>query len=111
MLTNVKLGKAQLPKIIQSGWFFWALLDKLAGLLMEISAPLTRNVLAPLATTASAAVIDAAIQRETRGRGAIATSGIKMKKISRNPGVLIDEVSETRKHKIKKARRWIFWCY
>ena len=74
---------------------------------MEISAPLTRNVLAPLATTASAAVIDAAIQRETRGRGAIATSGIKMKKISRNPGVLIDEVSETRKHKIKKARRWI----
>ena len=59
--------------------FIWALLDKLAGLLMKVSAPLTRNVLAPLATTLAAA-IDTAILRETRGWGAIATSGIKIKK-------------------------------
>ena len=60
--------------------FIWALLDKLAGLLMKVSAPLTRNVLAPLATTTLAVAIDTAILRETRGWGAIATSGIKIKK-------------------------------
>ena len=47
---------------------------------MKVSAPLTRNVLAPLATTTLAVAIDTAILRETRGCGAIATSGIKIKK-------------------------------
>ena len=59
--TNLKLPKAQISKIIQSGGFLGSLLSKLAGPLMKVAIPLTKNVLAPLGITAAASVIDAGI--------------------------------------------------
>ena len=47
MATDIKLSKAQLKKLIQSGGFLWSLLDKLAGPLMKVAMPLAKNVLAP----------------------------------------------------------------
>ena len=41
--TNKKLSKAQLSKIIQSGGFLGALLDKLAGPLMKVSVSLAKS--------------------------------------------------------------------
>ena len=61
MSNDLKLGKAQLSKIIQLGGFLGALFGKLAGPLMKVAFPLAKNVLAPLATLASASAIDAAI--------------------------------------------------
>ena len=52
MSTDLKLSKAQISKIIQSGGFLGLLLSKLAGPLMKIAVPLAKNVLAPLRTTA-----------------------------------------------------------
>ena len=54
--TNLKLSKAQIPKIIQSGRFLGTLLSKLAGPLMKVAIPLGKNVLAPLEITVAASV-------------------------------------------------------
>ena len=65
MSTDLKLSKAQISKIIQSGGFLGSLLSKLAGPLMKIAVPLAKNVLAPLGITAATSAIDAEIQKNT----------------------------------------------
>ena len=50
--TDIKLSKAQLSKMIQSGGFLGNSLGKLAGPLMKAAMPLAKNVLAPLGLTA-----------------------------------------------------------
>ena len=69
MLTDIKLSKALLSKLIQLGGFLGALLSKLAGLLMKVGASLTEIFLASLATMPSASAIDDDIQRKVPGRG------------------------------------------
>ena len=64
MPTNLKLSKAWISKIIQSGGFLGSLLSKLAGPLMKVRIPLAKNALAPLGITASAYAIDAGIQKK-----------------------------------------------
>ena len=39
MSTDLKLSRAQIPKIIQSGGFLGSLLSKLAGSLMKVAIP------------------------------------------------------------------------
>ena len=51
--TDLKLSKAQLFEIIQSGGFLGSLLSKLAGPLMKVAILLANNVLAPLQITAA----------------------------------------------------------
>ena len=62
MLTDLKLSKAQISKIIQSRGFLGSSLSKLAGPLMKVAIPLAKNVLAPLGITAAALAIDAEIR-------------------------------------------------
>ena len=62
--TELKLSKAQISKIIQSGRFLGSLLSKLAGPLMKVAVPLAKNILAPLGITAAASAIDAGIQKK-----------------------------------------------
>ena len=69
MSTGLKLSRAQISKIIQSGGFLGSLLSKLAGPLMKVAIPLAKNVLAPLGITAAASAIDAGIQKKTHGSG------------------------------------------
>ena len=69
MSTDLKLSKAQISKIIQSGGFLGSLLSKLAGPLMKVAIPLAKNVLAPLGITAATSAIDAGIQKKVRGSG------------------------------------------
>ena len=64
MSTDIKLSKAQITKIIQSGGFLGSLLSKLAGPLMKVAIPLAKNVLAPLGITAAASALDAGIQKK-----------------------------------------------
>ena len=61
MSTDLKLSKAQISKIIQSGGFLGSLLSKLAGPLMKVAIHLAKNVLAPLGIAAAASAIDAGI--------------------------------------------------
>ena len=67
--TDIKLSKAQIKKIIQSGRFLGKLLSKLASPLMKVSLPLAKNVLAPLGLTAAMSAIDGSIQRKYMVRG------------------------------------------
>ena len=69
MSTDLKLSKAQISKIIQSGGFLGSLLSTLAGLLMKVAIPLAKNILAPIGITAVAAAIDAGIQNKIHGSG------------------------------------------
>ena len=66
MSTDLKLSKAQISKIIQSGGFLGSLLSKLAGPLMRVAAPLAKNILGPLGTTTAASAIGAAIQKKKK---------------------------------------------
>ena len=63
MSNNLKLSKAQITKIIQSGGFVGSLLSKLANPLMKVASPLAKNILAPLGITAAASAIDAGIRK------------------------------------------------
>ena len=61
MSTDIKLSKAPIFKIIESGGFLGSL-SKIAGPVMKVAAPLAQNALAPLWLTAAMSPIDAAIQ-------------------------------------------------
>ena len=52
MSTDIKLSKATLSKIVQSGKFLGALSGRLAGPLMKVGVPLTKTLLVQLATMA-----------------------------------------------------------
>ena len=64
MSTDLKLSKAQISKIIQSRGFLGSLLSKLAGPLMKVAVPLTKNVLAPLRIKAAASAIYTEIKKK-----------------------------------------------
>ena len=71
MSTNIKLSKAQISKIIQSGRF----LGRLVGPLLKTGLPLIKNVIKllaksafiPLGLTAAASAADAGIQKKILG--------------------------------------------
>ena len=111
LATDIKLSKAQIKKIIQSGGFLGKLLSKLAGPLMKVARPLAKNVLAPLGLTAAMSAIDGSMQKEIHG------SGVKliieqedmnyiMKIIDalENSGILLKGVSKTIENETKEQR-------
>ena len=57
--TDIKLSRAQISKIIQSGGFLGSLLSKSAGPLMKVAVPLAKNILGPLGITAASLAINA----------------------------------------------------
>ena len=67
MSIEIKLSKAQISKVIQSGRFLGSLLSKLAGQLMKVAVPLAKNILAPLGITAAASAIDTGIRKKIHG--------------------------------------------
>ena len=69
LAADIKLSKAQIKKLIQSGGFLGKLLSKLVGPLMKAAFPLTKNVLAPLGLTAAMSAIDGSIQKKIHGSG------------------------------------------
>ena len=113
MSTEVKLSKALISKIIQSGRFFGLLLSQLAGPLMKVVVPLAKNILAPLGITAAGAAIDAGIQEKMHGSGTttLTTSNKKMNDIMKtaqdleDSNILFKGVTKTIINETKKKRR------
>ena len=60
------MSKTQISKMIQSGEFLGWLLSKIAGLLMKLAVPISKNILALLGITAAASAIDAGIQKKKK---------------------------------------------
>ena len=69
MSSDLKVSKAKISKIIQSGRFLRSLLSKLTGPLMKVAVPLAKYILAPLGITAAASAIDTGIQKKIHGSG------------------------------------------
>ena len=71
MSTDLKLSKAQISKIIQSGGFLGRLLDPLLKtglpLMKNVIKPLAKSVLIPLGLTAAASAADAGIHKKIIG--------------------------------------------
>ena len=64
MSTNLKLSKAQISKIIQSGGFLGSIISKLADPFMKVAVLLAKNILVPLEITAAASAVDAGILKK-----------------------------------------------
>ena len=67
---DIKLRKAQLSKIIQSGEY--AFLGKCAGPLIKVYTDLTKKAFVPLATIEYAPTIDGTIQKKKKMLGEVA---------------------------------------
>ena len=65
MSTDIKLRKAQISRIIQSGGFLGPLLKTGSLLIKNVIKPLAKTVLTPLGLTAAASVADVGIQKNT----------------------------------------------
>ena len=115
--TDIKLSKAQIKKIIQSGGFLGKLLSKLAGPLMKVALPLAINVLAPLGLTAAMSAIDGSIQKKIHGSGVTKGAGVKLIieqedmndiikiiKALENSGILLKGVSKAIKNETKEQK-------
>ena len=111
LATDIKLSKAQIKKLIQSGGFLGKLLSKLAGLLMKVALPLAKNVLAPLGLTAAMSAIDGSMQKKIHGSGVkliIEQEDIidimKIIEALENSGILLKGVSKTIENETKEQR-------
>ena len=112
MSTDLKLSKAQISKIIQSGEFLGSLLSKLAGPLMKIPIPLAKSILAPLGITAAASAIDAGLKKKIHGSGTttLIISNEEMNDIMKtvqvveDSNILIKGVTKTIKNETKEQK-------
>ena len=112
MSANIKLSKAQISKIIQSGGFSGSLLSKLVGLSMKVVVPLGKNVLAPLGITAAASALDAGIQKKIHGSGTttLIISNEEMNDIMKivqaleDSNILLKGVTKTIKNETKEQK-------
>ena len=110
MATDIKLSKAQIKKLIQSGGFLGKLLSKLAGPLMKVALPLAKNVLAPLGLTAAMSAIDGSIQKKIHGSGVKLIieqedmNDMKIIEALENSGILLKGVSKTIENEAKEQR-------
>ena len=108
---DIKLSKAQIKKLIQSGGFLGKLLSKLAGPLMKVALPLAENVLAPLGLTAAMPAIDGSMQKKTHGSGVKLiieqedmNDIMKIIEALENSGILLKGVTKTIENEIKEQR-------
>ena len=116
MSTNIKLSKAQISKIIQADGSFGSWLAKLGKkALTNLAIPLTRNNLPGLISNLASNAINK-FERKISGKGAVKAGKrftlfisnehmndiIKIIKSLEESNVLIDGITETEKHEIKK---------
>ena len=112
MSTDIKLSKAQISKIIQSGGVLGSLLSKLAGPLMKVVVPVAKNLLAPLGISAAASEIDGAIQKKMHGSGTttLIISNEEINDITKivqtleDSNTLLEGVTETIKNETKEQK-------
>ena len=112
MSTDLKLARAQISKIIQSGGFLESLLNKLAGPSMKVAISLAKNVLTQLGITAAASAIDAGIQKKIHSSGptTLIISNEEMNDIMKivqaleDSNILLKGVTKTIKNETKEQK-------
>ena len=111
MATDLRLSKAQIKKMIQSGGFLGKLLSKLAGPLMKVAMPLAKIVLTPLGLTDAMSAIDGGIKKTMRGDGIKLVIEqedmndiMKIIEALENSGTLLKGVTKTIENETKEQR-------
>ena len=123
MSSDIKLSKAQISKMIQSGGF----LGKLLGPLLNTGSPLiksgikpqAKNVLIPLGLTATASAADAVIQKKILASGTttliISNEEIndimKIVQALKDSNIILKGATKTIKNKTKEQKGGFFQCY
>ena len=125
MSTDIKLSKAQISEIIQSGGSFCSWLGNLRKkALTNIAISLARYNLPGLLSNLTSNAINK-FERKINGKGTVRAGKlfalfisnedmndmIKVIKSLEDLGVLVDGVTEIVKHEIKKTRRRISWRF
>ena len=117
MSTDLKLSKAQINKIIQSGGFLGRLLGPLLKtglpLIKNVIKPLVRSVLIPLGLTAAASAADAGIHKKILGSGnttLIISNGemndiMKIVQALEDSNILLKGVTKTIGNETKEQKR------
>ena len=112
MSTDIKLSKAQISKIIQSGGF----LRNLLGPLLKTGLPLLKSVIKPLGLlglTDASSAIDTGVQKNMYGSGTISLviSNEEINDIMKivqaleeDSGILLEGVTKTIKNETKKQK-------
>ena len=111
MSTDIKLSKAQISKIIQSGEF----LAKILGLLLKTGLPLLKSVIKPLGLlglTAASSAIDAGVQKKIYGSGTTTfiisneemNDIIKIIQALEDSNILLKGVTKTIKNETKEQK-------
>ena len=111
MPTDIKLSKAQISKIIQSGGF----LSKLLAPLLKTGLPLLKSViksLGLLGLTAASSAIDAGVQKKIYDSGTttLVISNEEMNNIMKivqaleDPGILLKGITKTIKNETKEQK-------
>ena len=112
MSTDLKLFKAQIFKIIQSGEFLGSLLSKPADPLMKVAISFAKIVLALLGITAAASAIDAEIQKKIHGSGTTTliipneemNDVMKIVQVLEDSNILLKGVNKTIKYETKEPK-------
>ena len=112
LATDIKLSKAQIKKLIQTGGFLGKLLSKLVGPLMKVALPLAKNILATLGLTAVMSAIDGSTQKKIHGSGVKLiieqedmNDIMKIIEALENSGILLKGVTETIENETKEQGR------
>ena len=111
MLTDIKLSKAQISKIIQSGGFS----GKILGQLLKSGLPLLKSVIKPLGLldlAAASSAIDAGVQKNIYGSGTttLIISNEEMNDIMKvvqaleDPNILLKGVTKTTTNETRKQK-------
>ena len=107
--TDIKLSKAQIRKIIQSGGFLGKLLSKLAGPLTKVALPLPNG--ATLGLTAGMPAFDGSMQKKIHGSAVKLiieqedmNDIMKIIKALENSGILLKGVSKAIKNETKEQK-------
>ena len=112
MSTDIKLSKAQISKIIQSGGF----LGKLLGPLLKTGLPFLKSVIKPLGLlglTPASSAIDAGVQKNIYGSRTLVISNEEMNDIMKlvkalgDSNILLEEVTKTIKNEAKVCLRFL----
>ena len=109
---DIRLSKAQISKIIQSGGFLGSLLSKIARPPMKVAVPLTKNILASLGITVAASAVDGAIQKKIHGSGTttLIISNEEMNDITKiaealeDSNILLKGITKTIKNETKEQK-------
>ena len=120
MVTDIKLSKAQISKIIQSRGFLGKLLGPLLKtglpLIKNVIKPLAKSVLIPLGLTAAASAADAGVQKKILGFGTttLIISNEDMNDIMKtfqpleDSNILLKGVTKTIKNETKEQKGGFF---